>query len=137
MIEQGNIFVVVKAVIVNNGRVLLVHRTGRNPKWECPGGKIEFGEKLEEAMVREVYEETGLTVEVSSLLYATSMLADPGKQLIVLTYMCETDAEDVFLSDEHDDYCWAGREKLYELIAPDIREHFAEHGLFERNDLCE
>ncbi|WP_177169760.1 NUDIX hydrolase [Salisediminibacterium halotolerans] len=137
MIEQRNIYVVVKAVIVRDGYVLLVHRTGRNRKWECPGGKMEFGEHLEDAMIREVYEETKLNIHVNALLYAESMFAEPGKQLVILTYLCETDEESVILSDEHDDYCWAGRRQLYELIAPDIRVHFSEHGLFEREDLCE
>jgi ADP-ribose pyrophosphatase YjhB (NUDIX family) len=48
------------------GRVLLVKR-GRPPAeglWSVPGGKVELGESLEEACVREMREETGLVVEV-------------------------------------------------------------------------
>jgi ADP-ribose pyrophosphatase YjhB (NUDIX family) len=52
----------VSALIVNNGRVLLVKR-GKAPLlgyWSLPGGHVEGGEKLAEAAVREVDEETGI-----------------------------------------------------------------------------
>jgi 8-oxo-dGTP diphosphatase len=59
----------VGAVIVDRGRVLLVRR-GREPlkgKWSLPGGMLELGESLLEGVVREVREETGLTVEAVEL----------------------------------------------------------------------
>ena len=60
----------VGAVIVNEGRVLLVRR-GTQPmlgKWTIPGGLIEVGEMLREAVVREAREETGLEVEPVELV---------------------------------------------------------------------
>ncbi|HKF45716.1 MAG TPA: NUDIX hydrolase [Terracidiphilus sp.] len=60
----------VGAVIVNKGRVLLVRR-GTEPmlgRWTIPGGLIEVGEALHEAVVREVREETGLEVEPVELV---------------------------------------------------------------------
>jgi len=59
----------VGAVIVHDGGLLLVRR-GQPPQqgeWSLPGGLLEIGEKLEEAVKREVREETGLEVEVLSL----------------------------------------------------------------------
>lgn len=56
----------VAAVVIENERVALVRR-GRPPaygEWSLPGGAVELGEILEEAVVREVQEEIGLTVEV-------------------------------------------------------------------------
>ena len=56
----------VGAVIVQGGEVLLVRR-GRPPlegRWTLPGGMVELGEPLEEALTREVREETGWTVRV-------------------------------------------------------------------------
>jgi 8-oxo-dGTP diphosphatase len=52
------------AVIVKHGCVLLVHRRADDgtPPWVLPGGKLEPGETPEAATVREVLEETGLTV---------------------------------------------------------------------------
>jgi 8-oxo-dGTP diphosphatase len=60
----------VGAVIVQEGRVLLVQR-GREPmkgKWTIPGGLVEVGESLQEAVVRETREETGLEVEPVELV---------------------------------------------------------------------
>jgi len=53
-----------------DGAILLVQR-GRQPEqghWGLPGGKVDWMEKVEDAMVREVLEETGLKVSVERLL---------------------------------------------------------------------
>ena len=52
------------------GEVLLVKR-GREPRkgeWSIPGGKVEFGETLRDALIREVEEETGLKIEVLNVV---------------------------------------------------------------------
>jgi len=59
--------VVVQAVIRNAGQVLLsVRRDLRG--WELPGGNLDPGESEEQALLREVYEETGLRVEIQGLV---------------------------------------------------------------------
>src|SRR5437763_8521901 len=60
----------VGAIIVENGRVVLVKR-GHPPllgEWSIPGGVLEVGEMLREAAVREAREETGLVVEPGEIL---------------------------------------------------------------------
>jgi 8-oxo-dGTP diphosphatase len=54
----------VGAIIICKGRILLEKRKNEpgKGKWSIPGGKVELGEKCEETVVREVKEETGLTV---------------------------------------------------------------------------
>lgn len=51
----------------DDGRVLLVHRVD-NGLWALPGGGMELGESIEDCAVREVKEETGLDVEIVSLV---------------------------------------------------------------------
>lgn len=58
----------VSAVISDgDGRILLQQRTD-NGLWGLPGGAVEFGESILEALHREVMEETGLTVEIERLV---------------------------------------------------------------------
>lgn len=59
----------VGALILEGGRVLLVER-GKEPLrgfWSLPGGGVECGERLEDALVREVYEETNLRVKTGPI----------------------------------------------------------------------
>jgi 8-oxo-dGTP diphosphatase len=60
----------VGGLILQDGKVLLLLRK-RPPEagtWSLPGGRVEFGERLEDAVVRELREELGITVEVESLV---------------------------------------------------------------------
>lgn len=62
------------AIVEDEGRILLVsetRRTGGEPRlcWDIPGGGTESGESLEESLIREVREETGLTVELLDLAF--------------------------------------------------------------------
>jgi len=62
--------VAVAAAVLSDGRLLLVRRAsepGRG-KWSLPGGAVKLGERLREAVVREVHEETGILIEVLNVL---------------------------------------------------------------------
>jgi ADP-ribose pyrophosphatase YjhB (NUDIX family) len=62
------------AVIVHEGKIVLIKR-GNEPskgKWSIPGGLVELGESLEQTVIRETKEETGLDVETPSLMDAVS-----------------------------------------------------------------
>ncbi|HEX3859964.1 MAG TPA: NUDIX hydrolase [Pseudolabrys sp.] len=62
-------FLAVSAAIVRDGKVLVVRRA-RNPGqhlYTLPGGAVEAGERLDEAIIREVREETSLTIEPAAL----------------------------------------------------------------------
>jgi ADP-ribose pyrophosphatase YjhB (NUDIX family) len=58
----------VTAVVTDpEGRVLLIHRTD-NDRWALPGGEVELGENVSQAVIREVREETGLEVEITDFV---------------------------------------------------------------------
>ncbi len=62
--------IVVDAVVIHRGKIVLVRRAFEPGKGElaAPGGFVELGESTEDAIVREVFEETGLRVKVVRLL---------------------------------------------------------------------
>ncbi|MEM8994705.1 MAG: NUDIX hydrolase [Acidobacteriota bacterium] len=70
------------AVIVDDGRLLLCRIAPRIPahagKWTLPGGGLDFGETPEEAVVREVAEETGLSVEPREILGTDTLCLGDG-----------------------------------------------------------
>ena len=85
----------VGAVIFRNDSVLLVQR-GKPPsrgKWTVPGGLVEVGESLEEAVKREVQEEVGLRVRVDALIAALDrvFLDEAGRieyHYVLLDFLC-------------------------------------------------
>ena len=82
--------VCVGAVVVADGRLLLVRR-GRRPglgEWSVPGGRVEVGERLADAVVREVAEETGIEVACGDLLGWVERIDDE-HHFVILDFACE------------------------------------------------
>ena len=100
---------VVRALIESEGRVLLVRRAHWDTlpgRWELPGGKVDRGEPLLEALAREVEEETGLMLASARLLYTREMLvAASGRTVREYVYVA-TAIGAVSLSREHDRHAW-------------------------------
>jgi 8-oxo-dGTP diphosphatase len=74
----------VYALIFDEERILLAHRRDID-WWNLPGGGMELSETPDQALRREVYEETGLEVEVGQLV---GVYSKPQKQEIVLAFRC-------------------------------------------------
>ena len=139
MSEKNNIVVAVKGLILNSGKILIVKRAYDDEvspgAWECVGGKLEFGEDLETALVREIKEEVGLAITVERLLYATTFKTNPARQVIIITYLFSSDEDTIILSDEHVDYKWATKEQLREFLLRDIINDFEKNNIFSIGEL--
>ena len=125
----------VGAVVFDNQageRVLLVKR-GHEPlkgEWSLPGGKLELGETLEDAVAREVLEETGLIVEVGPVVEVVNRVqrtaaGDVEYHFVIVDYLCRTrdgrltcgsDADDVQWVRVGDLPAWRVTEKAMEVV---------------------
>jgi ADP-ribose pyrophosphatase YjhB (NUDIX family) len=105
----------VGAVIVQNGRVLLVQR-GREPmkgRWTIPGGLIEIGESLLEAVVRETREETGLEIEPIELVELLDRIhREEGRvryHYVIADYLCRVVGGTLAAADDAAAVRWVER----------------------------
>lgn len=101
----------VSAVIFNpDGKILLCKSHKWENKYVIPGGHIELGEKMEDALKREIMEETGLKIyDIKLISLKESIYSDTfheKKHFIFIDYMCKTDSSNVQLNDEAEEYEW-------------------------------
>lgn len=90
------------AVIVARAGQLLLQRRTIDPGlglWTFPSGYVERGERVEDAAVREVVEETGLQVRLNALL---GLYSEPGNPVALAVYVAEPTGGQLALSDETD-----------------------------------
>jgi ADP-ribose pyrophosphatase YjhB (NUDIX family) len=77
----------VTGVVIEDDRILLLNQdTDAGRSWNLPGGKLEDGETLAAALVREMREETGLDVEPGRLLYVCDHLPGSGTHVVHMTF---------------------------------------------------
>lgn len=86
-------------ILVNDGKVLLVRR-GMNPGkglWGMPGGYVDMGEVIEEAVEREVWEETGLKTQARRLV---GLHSEAGQAQVLAVYEMESVSGEVTPGEE-------------------------------------
>ncbi len=80
----------VRAVIARDGRVVVARERRRGLEYfTLPGGRVQPKEELEQALAREVAEETGLSVEVGALLYLAEVVAGTAVQELIAVFRAE------------------------------------------------
>ena len=120
----------VKALVRNiDGDCLLLRRSesseNNGGKWDLPGGKIDAGESFDQALLREVLEETGLVISLDRVIgFAQSELLD---RKVAYLIMEGTVLSGKFrLSSEHSKRRWVNRRRMAKMakraICPQFRE---------------
>jgi ADP-ribose pyrophosphatase YjhB (NUDIX family) len=118
----------VGGVVIDGGRTLLIRRGGPPLKgeWSIPGGLLEVGETLEQGVVRELNEETGLEVGVLELIEVFERIfpapvsadgtpGDPGRpqyHFVILDYLCEIRGGSLAAGSDALEFAWAREEEL-------------------------
>ena len=110
--KEGNVRLGCSALIHDeSGEKVLLTQRADNGQWCLPGGGVDPGETVEEACIREIYEETGLKARVTRLI---GIYSDPNKlveypdgnkvQIVALSFVAEIIGGELGLSDETKDF---------------------------------
>jgi len=138
--------VVVPVIRAANGSVLLcrmpIDRGVYPGQWALPGGGVEPGEQIEEALRREIREELGVELTSARPLFFTDRLREktfPGGErrliyMVFLLYECTVATDPIQLSDEFTEYAWVLTSSLPEYdLNEATRQTFTTMGLMQNS----
>jgi 8-oxo-dGTP diphosphatase len=115
-------FLAASAAIVRDGKVLVVRRAQppANGLFSLPGGVVEIGETLHEAVAREVREETNLTIEPLALAgFRETIVRDQQNRVerhfVILPFAARWIAGEPVLNDELSEWRWVERDEIASL----------------------
>jgi len=111
----------VEALIIINKALLFLRRNNQPAKreWWFPGGRIRKGKNLEQALRREVKEETGLTIIAYELINVYSRVF-PERHDIAIAYLCKCEESNVTLNNEHSEYA------LFRIVPTGLHPYLVE-----------
>ncbi|MGI0141745.1 MAG: NUDIX hydrolase [Candidatus Micrarchaeales archaeon] len=124
--RDGKTNVAACGIIMRGDKVLLIKRVKggeRGSEWEIPGGKVEKGESLKEGVIREVREETNLTVTDITKYVGKADYTFPGSKIEFRLFMFTVNVENTAVRlrpDEHEEYLWVRMNEAKKYLHPDV-----------------
>lgn len=118
--EQPRHILVVGALVRNEtNQILLIrhHRRG----WEIPQGRVEEGEALNDALCREVREETGIEIIPGVLAVVDSKLTSPAA--LILTFLAAPRSGTLTPSAESPEVAWVEESAALDLVTHPVNRH--------------
>lgn len=126
-------FVAVKGIIRRkDGKILILKRSAGDDHlpevWETVGGGMDDEQGPQEALKREIREETGLIVSVGEPFNVFTFRKQTGEFKIGITFLCDTEDDTVVLSHEHSAYQWIDPEDFLQYPSvPSLYEEIARY----------
>lgn len=104
-----------KGIIRKRDKILMLKRSKSQKvapgQWDTPGGKMHFGENIEQSFKRELLEEIGTNnVRIAEVLNVWSFMKGRKTQLIGITFLCSYKGGKIILSSEHSEFKWVDPE---------------------------
>src|SRR5512133_2762716 len=109
------LFIATKAFISHRGKILILRESGSYVdasnvgRFDLPGGRLYPGERYDEALRREIKEETGMEITIGRPIAVNEwrpVVRGELWQIVGIFFGCETDSDDITLSEDHDAYKW-------------------------------
>ncbi|HVA74868.1 MAG TPA: NUDIX domain-containing protein [Acidimicrobiales bacterium] len=130
--ETGRPELCVGAIAVDEDQILLVRR-GRGPaqgEWSVPGGRVEAGETLAEAVVRELAEETGLTGVCDALAGWVERVGDGYHYVILDFHVTIIDSSEPVAGDDAAEVLWVPLSQVTDLkLTEGLAEFLHDRGI--------
>ena len=121
---EPKLFVATKAFIVYNNKILILkessqYKEGSNSgKYDVVGGRIKPGQRFDESLLREIKEETGLSVKIGKPFFVGEwrpVVNGEQWQVVGIFFECFADSDSVILSEDHEEFKWVEPEEYKKL----------------------
>lgn len=91
LVQKGDTYLLIKEVMESSGQ----------ERWIIPGGSVEFGENLEDAVKRELMEEVGMEVKIERFLaFREANFAKFGYHTVIFFYLVTTEDDEIKITEE-------------------------------------